>query len=450
MHNLTFNRFILGCIALMFSGCSLDGLVKVDEPEEGRSVNIKDVTTKNGALAVYASAVAKLQKGVSTISTNVGMFTDEMAIRSGVQVGGTGYNNGSFDARTEVRPPGSGLLGLFLPEAYGSLNSARVTFSQLRDVIRNFNDSSLNYIVSASYSLEGYTVLILAENFCSGIPLSKVTFDGTVAYEAGSSTTNTLKAAVSLFDSAQMIEHDSSRFKTLAQIGKGRAYLSLGLLDSAYASVEDVSIQDAFYIYYTEALYKETRPYAFWSIDVDLGNTIPDEVKNYEGVNGLQWIGTNGLNDPRVPTVIQTLNNVDVRRQRKYTNGAVVFPLARGIEKKMIEAEYWLSTGDSRWLDALNEARRTKGIQDTTDPGSIRAREDLLFRERGFWFYLEGTRLADYRRLVRQYSRSPYEVYPVGIYEGGIGFDAVYGDAFVFSPQESPNRKYLGCDHRRP
>ena len=37
-----------------------------------------------------------------------------------------------------------------------------------------------------------------------------------------------------------------------------------------------------------------------------------------------------------------------------------------------------------------------------------------MFRERAFWLYLTGHRLADLRRLVRQYNRSVDEVFPGG------------------------------------
>lgn len=436
------DRFVLGCIACSVYGCSLDGLVKVSDPEEGRSVNIKEVTTRSGALSVYASALGKFQTGVSEISKNVSLFTDEREIHPGANILAD-----KFDARI------IGVDGLQDKESYEYLNSARITFSQVRDIVRKLNDPSISYLLSASYALEGYSVLMLAENFCSGIPLSRLSFDGTVNYEQGSSTSQTLKTAISLFDSSMAIEHDSTRFNILPRIGKGRAYLSLGQLDSAYASVENVDVNSAFNLYYTEALdLSNKRPYTFWRIKAMEYSisVLAYGVKNNEGVNGIQWFSLTQPIDSRIPMNIELINGVYLGRPHKYTGSTLVFPLAKGIEKKMIESEYLLSVGDSRWIDVINEARQTKGIPDTVDPGTPKAREDLLFRERALWFYFDGYRLADYRRLVRQYARSPYEVYPVGVYEGGNGTTPIYGDAFVFSPPERPNRKYLGCDHKNP
>ncbi len=436
------NKFVFGCIVCSVSGCSLDGLVKVSDPEEGRSVNVKEVTTRSGVLSVYASAMGKFQKGVMEISKNVSMFTDERAV-----VPGLVNASNDFDARTVTAD------GLIDKNSYENLNAARITFSQVRDIIRKLNDSSLTYLLSAAYALEGYSVLMLAENFCSGIPLSRLSFDGTVKYEQGSSTSQALKAAVSLFDSSMTIEHDSARFNILSRIGKGRAYLSLGQFDSAYASVKDVDVNGVFNLYYTEVLdLSNNSPYTFWRVKA-MDQSISKQgygVKNNEGVNGIHWFSLTEPIDSRIPMNIELINGVYLGRPHKYTGSVLVFPLAKGIEKKMIESEYLLSIGDSRWIDVINEARQTKNIQDTVDPGTPKAREDLLFRERALWFYFDGYRLADYRRLVRQYGRSPYEVYPVGVYEGGNGSTPVYGDAFVFSPPERPNRKYQGCDHKNP
>ena len=83
------------------------------------------------------------------------------------------------------------------------------------------------------------------------------------------------------------------------------------------------------------------------------------------------------------------------------------------------------------------------------DPGSARARQDLLFRERGFWMYLTSHRLGDLRRLVRQYGRPVAEVFPAGALEavrpGPYTFaDAQQAIAFVTETVEA--LMYLGCD----
>jgi hypothetical protein len=112
--------------------------------------------------------------------------------------------------------------------------------------------------------------------------------------------------------------------------------------------------------------------------------------------------------------------------------------LASGVEARLIEAEAALQAGDpATWLATLN-ALRTDGTFDVTpmsppdtmwhaggaaaaglaplaDPGTAGGRVDLLFRERAFWLYLTGYRQGDLRRLIRQYGRTPDQVYPTGL-----------------------------------
>jgi hypothetical protein len=87
------------------------------------------------------------------------------------------------------------------------------------------------------------------------------------------------------------------------------------------------------------------------------------------------------------------------------------------------------------------------------DPGTQTAREDLLFRERGFWLWSTGHRLADLRRLVRPVSeggfgRAENTIFPNGFYYKG----GQYGtDKFLIIPQaEQNNPEFKGCLDRNP
>ncbi len=120
----------------------------------------------------------------------------------------------------------------------------------------------------------------------------------------------------------------------------------------------------------------------------------------------------------------------------------------------MIRAEYALSQGDPTWVKPLNDARATVGLSALADPVVHDARVDMLFRERAFWFYLEGIRLADYRRLVRQYQWNLESVYPVGSYtRSSTGDVSAYGQAWVFltpADEDKYNFQYHGCLHTQP
>jgi hypothetical protein len=78
-----------------------------------------------------------------------------------------------------------------------------------------------------------------------------------------------------------------------------------------------------------------------------------------------------------------------------------------------------------------------------TDPGSTVARENLLFRERAFWFWGTAHRLGDLRRLVKNYQRGAETVYPTGPYFKG----GAYGTDLVLIPAqaEKNNPDFAGC-----
>ena len=103
-----------------------------------------------------------------------------------------------------------------------------------------------------------------------------------------------------------------------------------------------------------------------------------------------------------------------------------------------------LFTLPQQQLAQVNAARATRSdLTPLTDPGSATARQDLLFRERAFWFWGTAHRTGDLRRLVRQYGRAANAVWPTGSYfKGGtFGTDVT----LVPSQAEQNNPDYKGC-----
>ena len=111
----------------------------------------------------------------------------------------------------------------------------------------------------------------------------------------------------------------------------------------------------------------------------------------------------------------------------------------------MIEAEAALKKGDATtYLAKLNDARTLHAtLTPLADPGSTVARENLLFRERAFWFWGTAHRLGDLRRLVKNYQRGAETVYPTGPYFKG----GAYGTDLVLIPAqaEKNNPDFTGC-----
>jgi hypothetical protein len=136
--------------------------------------------------------------------------------------------------------------------------------------------------------------------------------------------------------------------------------------------------------------------------------------------------------------------------------------VATWIEAQLIQAEAALRQGDGNWLTILNNLRATAPIPGTNqpqpsllssldDPGDSprdSARIALLFHERAAWFFADGHRQGDLRRLLRNYGWLQDVVYPAGAYLApGLG---VYGSDVTVPvpPSERANPLFHGCINR--
>lgn len=448
--------FAAFAVSVSMSACALSDLVKVDKPQQGSDIDHDYLDTRVGALSLLRSAQATLQAGISKSSIQVAVFTDELTARpenSADYLTGSISGSANSDPRVEV-DISFDLKGIVY-RAYSDLQATRARASYARYFLRRQADSTLNYAISAAYSYEGYAIVMMAENMCSGIPLSEAPYGQDASYGKALPSDSLYKVAISKFDSALNLTHDSLRFKTMARVGKARALVALGNYRDAALAVADVQPSDVSSLQYTQTVTPNTTARepqdAFWTTSVSTLSKTPNiahEIVNNEGLNGLQWYTSSTVFDPRLPVVTTT----GVIRQNKFPNGGITLRLASWIDAKMIEAEYLLNENNPDWINPINLARRTVGLPDTVSPASMTDKVDLLFRERALWFYAHSTRLADMRRLVRQYKRPVNSVFPVG---GYLRSNTIYsyGDAVVFIPEArefSDNYNYSGCIDRNP
>jgi hypothetical protein len=284
--------------------------------------------------------------------------------------------------------------------------------------------------------------------FCSGIPLSTLDYKGDYTLAEGSSTEDVYRHAVALFDTALTLSADSARILNLARVGKARALLELGEYSNAAAAVADVPDGYRYDVSYTAVDGAKANNFA-WIQPGILWNLT---VANREGGNGLDYRSSG---DPRTATsdVGQNQNGATLFYPDKYSpDGSSSIVLADWVEAQLIEAEASLQGGDVEgWLAKLNRLRETAvspALSDTTDPGTLDSRVDLIFRERAFWLFLTGHRQGDMRRLIRQYGRAAGQVYPVGAYPSG---GKIYGSD-VTTPipavERSLNSRFTGCAGR--
>jgi hypothetical protein len=364
------------------------------------------------------------------------VWTDSRRLQTDVLIGFDGV----------IRPPSTNTVYTELQGIRGGANLAI-------GALTAYSPNTSTALVGHMYALKGYAEVMLAELFCSGVPLSTIDFQGDFTYHAGSTTEQLYRDAIAQFDQAINLSADSSRVLNLARVGKGRALLGLGLQDSAAIAVQDVT--DGFsYQFFVD-----------WNGGVAGGLFSTITVANVEGGNGLPYIN-DGTTDARTTsgTFAKNAYGTVLYAPRKYSQprtgtfqlASAIAPVtvADWIEARLIRAEAALAAGDvSGWIGQLNFLREhaiTPALADLNDPGSQEARLALMFKERAYWLFLSGHRQGDMRRLIRQYHLDADAVYPTGAYPPGEGID-VYGEdvtAPVPSAERINNPLFAGCFSR--
>ena len=486
-------RFVLGILV----GVSLIGCKDLTN-QTGLPAGTQDPAVFNtpvGAFGMWASAVQAAQDALPGYLLHTGLLTDELTASS------LGLAKG-LDIQ-DILPPGGVLDERILPEqSYGSTGTdADYDYDALQQV-RALTTQALGAVVtydtgarrqgdplvlrSQLYAFQGYAEILLADFFCSGIPLSTLDFQKDYTYAAGSPTDSVYAHAILKLDSAYILAKgtDSVSLQNLAQVLKGRAWLARGQYDSAAAAV--AAVPDTFTYTIELPTYVQATSGGFVTASASISSVESGQwinstatVANDEGLHGLPFLS----GDPRtavdtlwqpgtysVPTEVTNshgMNVVPLTVPAKYcctyqgTNGNVPFILASGTEARLIQAEVALHTdpSGSTWLTILNNLRANAPIPGTsspdpqalpplTDPGASAnnsARLLLLFRERAFWLFLTGHRQGDLRRLVRQYGFAQNQVYPSGTYLPPGG--PTYGSA-ISAPipgNEYINPKFQGC-----
>ena len=68
------------CMMLFLTACSLDKLVEVDDPIGGTEIDPNTINSFSNGANLYYNSVGNLTAGVSFLSRDVGMLTDELQI----------------------------------------------------------------------------------------------------------------------------------------------------------------------------------------------------------------------------------------------------------------------------------------------------------------------------------------------------------------------------------
>jgi hypothetical protein len=443
-------RAAFAAAALLLTACSVDKILRVPDPDVSRPT---DVTGAASLPTLLAAAVGDFQvafagtgglTGLEGLVNMTGLFTDEFSFTE------TFPTRVQVDRRAIDRNNSSMLAIYFVTQrARQSTFRAESAYAKL---------APTDSLYAEALSLEGYSFIMLAETYCSGVPITRVDGSGKVIPGQPLTTQQLLDSAINRFTTAITVANasGSSFLENLARVGQARALMfqNNSNLAAAAALVAPVPANFAYRV--------------FSSSNTDRQNN---------GVFELQWLegrwtqadreGTNGLpfrsaNDQRTPFQDLGLGFDQQRRvfgTLKYPSRDASTVLASYTEAQLIQAEAALASnyaGAGGTLEILNALRAANGIAALTPAATPAAQVAQLFSERAFWLYLTEHRLGDLRRLSRSTANGGYglnseSVFPTGTYTGRGG--GVYGPDVNFPipiEEANANPNAPACLDRNP
>ena len=448
--------------ALSLTGCDLDELLEVEDPEFATPETLANPqalpTLIAGALGDFQVAASGPGGNGDALLTAIALMTDEH------------YSTDTFQGRVSMDRRDLYPFGQFnhSDPAFVYLQRARTSLAAAAEAIAT-QVNPADPRIARMRALEAYTYAALGENYCSAIPISEVV-DGQRVEGDPLTNTQVLEEAVSRFRAALSIDPDYN----LARVGLGRVLLDLGMHQEAAEAVRSVPAGFVYFVEHSDNSFRQQNPiFAFqsnrrYSLSNDEGGSgtpFGDPTGDGEGLSYRSAM------DPRIPWTGPAVGNDATPQYQalRYPGFATNVPLASYVEAQLILAEAALRANqNAEFLSILNALRanvRThmavlfpdatypdgfpRTLEPLTDPANDAARVDLLFRERAFWLFTTGHRLNDLRRLVRQYGRAQQTVFPSGPYfKGGeYGTDV----AFPIPFDEVNNSKFdqARCDTKQ-
>ncbi len=406
-----------------------DTFTDVDAPD---IVQPDQLRNPDGAEALTNGAIAELYGRYPSHVYNTAVFSDEFFIAEQFRL-----QSANLDLRTQAVT--------FTEYGPVLMHLARTQAQMAIDVRQDVLPEPASTI-GELFVVKGLVALFLGETNCNGTPLSEVV-DLIPVYGGPISSDSMLRRALADFDSALVYAADSARILNLARIARGRTLTNLGRYAEAATTVAGVPSDYLYEAELTTAVPGQSN--TVWQNQTNLFATVAD----VEGTNGVDYLSAG---DPRVPTSMVgtgTDGQTDVYVFDRYSGLSSGIPMATGAEARLIEAEAALQANDPSWLTILTDLRAGSGLDFSgvaplADQGSFDANVDLLFRERALWLFATGHRMADVRRLVRNYGRTLNDTWPVGPYKGGF----TYGDEMVFilTLSEQSNPEGFVCTDKNP
>ena len=491
----------LALTAGVLTACNRDRVLTITDPDV---INPSNLNSAEAAEALRVGALSRLTDVTAGLIPNGGSLGEGVFQFGGALVD-EWRSTDTFVQRDQTDQRAIDATNSAMTLIARSLNRTRVASIQAIPILKQYKPDNVSD-VGQMYWLRGWSEMTIAETFCNGSPLSSLDASNAIVYGDPEPNSKIYERALASLDTAvQNAPAGNARADTvkwLSAITRARVLLDLGQYANAGTTVTAAAIPDDFKFRtsYSQATSNDNQ---IWALNNSAGRWMPADNEGPLGLN----IRT--ANDPRVPVCIggagtatspypNSCKAFDPNQTR--ANGfdnltgpgnflvQLVWPtresdvaIAMATEAHLIRAEAALRSGDvAEFLARLNFLRANSDLfkqpatpcratvqvagcptvpaggtllPPLTDPGTQTAREDLLFRERGFWLWSTGHRLPDFRRLVRPVSeggfgRAENTVYPTGpYYKGGV-----YGSekALVIPVAEENNPQFHGCIDHNP
>jgi len=426
---------MLTALALSVAACNTDKVLTVKDPDVVRPEALDDPANLPIYLAsAYAEVMAGYDGGTFEGMVNYsGLLSDEF------------IQTESFPTRFEVDTRNMLVGNSSLRDIFRELSRGRA--SAERAARKYVELEQPNAIGRAeALNLAGFAYILFGENYCSGVPFSTLNDDQTIVYGKPQTTQEIFQAAIAKFDTALTVESAITSAKAtslvnLSKIGRGRAMLNLARYPDAAAAVAGVAPEFKFELQHSDNSARQNN--GVWALSINGGRW---GVAEKEGVNGLPFRTTADARVASRPRSLNSGNGFDggpMFEALKYPARTTPITLGDGVEAGLIKAEAQLKAGDAAgFLATLNALRANAAVLTArgytagslnalTDPGTDVARQNLLFRERGYWLFLTAHRVGDLRRMIRQYGRGAETVFPTGAYSSN-GRSTIYGNDTSF------------------
>jgi len=434
----THTRFLLSGLVLLAAGLLLPlsgcgDLLKVNDPDIVTPGNLSDAsvlpTVRAGAIGdfdlAYTGSGAQGSGGVEGIIMTSGMLGDEWV------------NSETFPDRIATDARRNTTDNASMQTVFRNIQRGRrATELAANSYVTLLADPTTNSGYAEMLALAGFTYVFMAENYCSGVPVSQSKADGSLSYGSPLTTTELYDTAMARFNLA-LTSTASASILNLARVGLGRAQNDLGQFAAAATTVAAVPVSFAYTFAHDENTPRQNNG-VFQANVTNERYSVADK----EGINGFPY---RSVADPRTPFIRTPSNDVgfDSRTPQydnlRYGDRSATVTVATGAEASLLRAEAALQTGDTLagggFLAALNGPRQAvpaltyfdsdrPGIAGTGTLAPLTAADivtaggavNLLFAERARWLWLTAHRLSDMRRLIRQYGRATESVFPTGAY----------------------------------